>query len=118
MHEGEHQITLSGSAADCGPMGSARCPAPSNIFVFRMADIREVAWSEGRWSGISGLDPANAVMRSEEHTSELQSLMRTSYAVFCLKKTNTQTMTLQLRITLHNEFTHHTHSEIHSCHRI
>src|SRR3546814_10107916 len=27
-------------------------------------------------------------MRSEEHTSELQSLMRTSYAVFCLKKNN------------------------------
>src|SRR3546814_4217427 len=26
--------------------------------------------------------------RSEEHTSELQSLMRISYAVFCLKKTN------------------------------
>src|SRR3546814_2162572 len=26
--------------------------------------------------------------RSEEHTSELQSLMRTSYAVFCLKKRN------------------------------
>src|SRR3546814_1899698 len=29
------------------------------------------------------------VMRSEEHTSELQSLMRISYAVFCLKKKNT-----------------------------
>src|SRR3546814_10387874 len=29
--------------------------------------------------------------RSEEHTSELQSLMRNSYAVFCLKKKNTQT---------------------------
>src|SRR3546814_5757262 len=28
--------------------------------------------------------------RSEEHTSELQSLMRISYAVFCLKKQNTQ----------------------------
>src|SRR3546814_4817938 len=28
--------------------------------------------------------------RSEEHTSELQSLMRTSYAVFCLKKKNTK----------------------------
>src|SRR3546814_6773985 len=27
-------------------------------------------------------------IRSEEHTSELQSLMRNSYAVFCLKKTN------------------------------
>src|SRR3546814_5217981 len=29
--------------------------------------------------------------RSEEHTSELQSLMRISYAVFCLKKNNTHT---------------------------
>src|SRR3546814_6569885 len=29
---------------------------------------------------------ADAVIRSEEHTSELQSLMRISYAVFCLKK--------------------------------
>src|SRR3546814_4382446 len=32
-----------------------------------------------------------AVPRSEEHTSELQSLMRISYAVFCLKKKNTRT---------------------------
>src|SRR3546814_5484815 len=31
--------------------------------------------------------------RSEEHTSELQSLMRTSYAVFCLKKKNKTTQT-------------------------
>src|SRR3546814_8121233 len=31
---------------------------------------------------------AHAVVRSEEHTSELQSLMRISYAVFCLKKNN------------------------------
>src|SRR3546814_5660635 len=30
-------------------------------------------------------------LRSEEHTSELQSLMRISYAVFCLKKKNTVT---------------------------
>src|SRR3546814_6564091 len=30
-------------------------------------------------------------LRSEEHTSELQSLMRISYAVFCLKKTKTNT---------------------------
>src|SRR3546814_9760617 len=30
-------------------------------------------------------------LRSEEHTSELQSLMRISYAVFCLKKKNTLT---------------------------
>src|SRR3546814_7293059 len=33
-------------------------------------------------------DAAEAFGRSEEHTSELQSLMRISYAVFCLKKKN------------------------------
>src|SRR3546814_1434508 len=32
--------------------------------------------------------------RSEEHTSELQSLMRTSYAVLCLKKKNQQDQTI------------------------
>src|SRR3546814_5147456 len=31
-------------------------------------------------------DPLSVAARSEEHTSELQSLMRNSYAVFCLKK--------------------------------
>src|SRR3546814_5808466 len=43
------------------------------------------------WSGSGtvkvALSDASALMRSEEHTSELQSLMRISYAVFCLKKT-------------------------------
>src|SRR3546814_2571810 len=34
--------------------------------------------------GLAGVTPADR--RSEEHTSELQSLMRISYAVFCLKK--------------------------------
>src|SRR3546814_20772557 len=38
-----------------------------------------------------GLFPAAPYLaRSEEHTSELQSLMRISYAVFCLKKKKTQ----------------------------
>src|SRR3546814_3476734 len=35
--------------------------------------------------------PVGEQRRSEEHTSELQSLMRTSYAVFCLKKKTTKT---------------------------
>src|SRR3546814_9168848 len=41
------------------------------------------------------------VKRSEEHTSELQSLMRSSYAVFCLKKKHTKTnkITQQTRRT-------------------
>src|SRR3546814_5664866 len=37
----------------------------------------------------------NLQARSEEHTSELQSLMRISYAVFCLKKKNTTITTRQ-----------------------
>src|SRR3546814_10053395 len=35
--------------------------------------------------------------RSEEHTSELQSLMRISYAVFCLKKTIKHTLIIQIK---------------------
>src|SRR3546814_10018365 len=39
----------------------------------------------------------NVYVRSEEHTSELQSLMRISYAVFCLKKKKHHNTTVQLR---------------------
>src|SRR3546814_5270994 len=50
-----------------------------------------------RSNGMASLDTAippvkrTGHLRSEEHTSELQSLMRISYAVFCLKKKNTHT---------------------------
>src|SRR3546814_7543066 len=37
------------------------------------------------------MERIDQALRSEEHTSELQSLMRISYAVFCLKKKNKQT---------------------------
>src|SRR3546814_8249092 len=50
----------------------------------------------------SGIDVAQMAhdrgMRSEEHTSELQSLMRISYDVFCLKKKNTNTRTKCINI--------------------
>src|SRR3546814_4393801 len=36
--------------------------------------------------------------RSEEHTSELQSLMRSSYAVFCLKKKKSEAMNAETRV--------------------
>src|SRR3546814_9358141 len=41
------------------------------------------------WQGIDTAQGIFRLTRSEEHTSELQSLMRISYAVFCLKKKNT-----------------------------
>src|SRR3546814_4146581 len=40
----------------------------------------------GRWSSHKVMIDGTKPDRSEEHTSELQSLMRISYAVFCLKK--------------------------------
>src|SRR3546814_6302955 len=48
---------------------------------------------------------SEARARSEEHTSELQSLMRISYAVFCLKKKKTHTAT----IATYNATTSNTH---------
>src|SRR3546814_5907848 len=39
---------------------------------------------------MTGQQARDKLRRSEEHTSELQSLMRISYAVFCLKKTHYQ----------------------------
>src|SRR3546814_6374777 len=44
--------------------------------------------------------------RSEEHTSELQSLMRISYAVFCLKKKKVNTTQISLQDSK-NKYVHH-----------
>src|SRR3546814_6178233 len=51
----------------------------------RLADRAAV---NQRLTPVAGLARQHQVGRSEEHTSELQSLMRISYAVFCLKKKN------------------------------
>src|SRR3546814_6629688 len=66
---------------------SQECPPPR---VLRPARRRRSRASD-RISGALGEVQRNAALRcqrSEEHTSELQSLMRISYAVFCLKKKN------------------------------
>src|SRR3546814_5830847 len=69
-----------------------------------MARARTSMLSRGAASaGVSGCSKAPCGVkrsrpssrRSEEHTSELQSLMRISYAVFCLKKKNTKTYDTQ-----------------------
>src|SRR3546814_5685136 len=56
-------------------------PPPFLVNAVRLTPIR---------SSISGVDAEAPTdqLRSGEHTSELQSLMRNSYAVFCLKKNN------------------------------
>src|SRR3546814_7142199 len=75
-----------------------------NHFLSEFARVRGLPYlianaTPGAWGGIvARFEPASPCWmcfrhalygdsRSEEHTSELQSLMRISYAVFCLKKT-------------------------------
>src|SRR3546814_6368984 len=76
-----------------GPLGGQRAaerhqPALRRDGILERADYRRV---DPRVGGVDHLAERPAGdrrhVRSEEHTSELQSLMRTSYAVFCLKKT-------------------------------
>src|SRR3546814_8718957 len=51
--------------------------------------IADLTWADLRSVRVGGAEVVpRLVDRSEEHTSELQSLMRISYAVFCLKKKN------------------------------
>src|SRR3546814_9500972 len=83
----------------------AACPAraaarrsPPIRFCARASSLLRVAWKD------TGSPP---LPRSEEHTSELQSLMRISYAVFCLKKKK-KTYT-PVRTTDKDQ--HHTHSQ-------
>src|SRR3546814_20742923 len=65
--------------------------APRAAFLFETGPDGVIHWVDGVTRGtVIGLSIAEAAFggepRSEEHTSELQSLMRISYAVFCLKK--------------------------------
>src|SRR3546814_4048790 len=61
-------------------------------------NVRPILDSEGNATGDYEVPAGGRRIRSEEHTSELQSLMRHSYAVFCLtKKTDTDRDTLPNR---------------------
>src|SRR3546814_2576991 len=70
-----------------GPAGDAAAPMDSRP---RQTNTRRAQCRGWRLSGNhplgAGRDAAYRTIRSEEHTSELPSLMRNSYAVFCLKK--------------------------------
>src|SRR3546814_6613547 len=83
-----------GCAADCAGACEGR-PARAGGDV---ADAGELRGFEERARHMIAIAPqalapiepeAKAGFRSEEHTSELQSIMRNSYAAFCLKKKNT-----------------------------
>src|SRR3546814_1765388 len=75
LHQRSETVVPGPTADDLAFVKANRLP----LFVIgewaRPAPMWEVAWVDGA-----------VRFRSEEHTSELQSLMRISYAVFCLKK--------------------------------
>src|SRR3546814_8173962 len=73
-------------------------PDPQLMVHAALAEFGDPANRRGRLehAGRFGRGVEHQLLRSEEHTSELQSLMRISYAVFCLKKKTIQTRNHEL----------------------
>src|SRR3546814_5222429 len=105
-----HSLDLPGVQLDVGetrdyPHGEAFSHVVGYVGAVSEAELGEDPLLElpGFRIGKSGVEKiydeklrGRAGHRSEEHTSELQSLMRISYAVFCLKKKKTETSKRQL----------------------
>src|SRR3546814_10748425 len=94
LHE-KRSITPWSAASGHGPRSTANCIEAScawaaiclKILRFQLFAIAPSKDSpRARWKVWKPITPWHTERRSEEHTSELQSLMRISYAVFCLKK--------------------------------
>src|SRR3546814_3122575 len=73
----------------------AREGGPQARHVRRAEAVGRAAEGRGARAGPCRSRPGPRLCRSEEHTSELQSLMRISYAVFCLKKKKHENQTNQ-----------------------
>src|SRR3546814_1610303 len=80
-HIAEHRVLDGVGVAQQAQRLIGMCGADHRVDIVFAAVCRQ--HHAAAWLALQGLD-----WRSEEHTSELQSLMRNSYAVFCLKKKN------------------------------
>src|SRR3546814_3201955 len=85
LFRSQERVGLSGSARSRPRLSSGRQAKAAGGFGWNMA----ATLRPGRSSRNGGFLRVSGA-RSEEHTSELQSLMRISYAVFCLKKKKTK----------------------------
>src|SRR3546814_7186939 len=74
------------TAINSGQPGYTSCLIPRDVYSEngRVVLMEKGTRVLGEYRG--GIQQGQNRLRSEEHTSELQSLMRSSYAVFCLKK--------------------------------
>src|SRR3546814_8090881 len=87
-----------------GHPGNAECGRPQAFSESQHHHMPHASGGSYRWNrGIRE--------RSEEHTSELQSLMRISYAVFCLKKKNTNIQYINTTIIKNNTTQQHYHGQ-------
>src|SRR3546814_3012731 len=68
---------------------AAATQAASEADTYQQLDQLMNAFEKVRSEYVDKVDDKTLITRSEEHTSELQSLMRRSYAVFCLQKNKT-----------------------------
>src|SRR3546814_8882663 len=92
FYERWHGSSLILAAAERNLLSPAE--AVTRIVPERYGDAAECLGHGAVGAPLAGLlTQAVARVRSEEHTSELQSLMRTSYAVFCLQKKKIKTTT-------------------------
>src|SRR3546814_2791917 len=98
FHHAPSQLAFVGDVIFAGSIGRSDFPRGNHDDLVRSIrerlfplgdDIRFVP-GHGPVSSFGEERRHNPFVRSEEHTSELQSLMRISYAVFCLKKKKTQ----------------------------
>src|SRR3546814_3310443 len=103
-----------GGAAAGGAGGASERPQRAGVVTGTAATRRVSVLGSTGSVGRNTLDLISRhPERSEEHTSELQSLMRISYAVFCLKKKNniqnnsTLTNVNNTTTTINNKHTHH-----------
>src|SRR3546814_5827398 len=88
-------LTANATAADASVMGLRHATLPIHGVQFHPESI---ATEHGHALLANFLAIAGIASRSEEHTSELQSLMRISYAVFCLKQNRPSNRTTSTRI--------------------
>src|SRR3546814_10694243 len=72
-------------------VGEQHCLLLAGVAIYGIDDVADLLLREKAIDHIERHLVALRQRRSEEHTSELQSLMRISYAVFCLKKKNKTT---------------------------
>src|SRR3546814_4067828 len=83
------------------PTKSSRAMKPPPIEHQRSASTSLPTSSDATRRSVFGCTGVRLLRRSEEHTSELQSLMRISYAVFCLKKKTPILLTVAYSLDTH-----------------